>query len=399
MSTAFHLVISAPTGYNTRELLSPLRELLTQDTTVDKVTVITPGATAAAQLFPDYGEKFSFIAAPDTEGELTALIKTLKPQLVVTPTAGLDDRDVPLLVTAKKIRVPTFTYIASWDNVFKMERFKRLGEPYVLADYFGVWNRMMRDHLLRVFPELDATKIFIVGVPRLDIFADDERIPTKEQLYAYLSLPNMDWPLIHIATTELYPMEYVVREIVSAQHRGLVPRNVYLYASVHPGGDMQKHRDYAQRYGITIRYSFGRHEVPGIPSFIYNPTSAEGYMLTALFKHAHLLVNHSSTVAIESMLADVPVINIRYGRRFDWWRWRRSMVWRDFQQHYADIIRSGGTSVARNPREFISFIQHYLAHPEYKRAQRRLAITQMITFTDGSASRRLLDRIKQAGVR
>lgn len=399
MSRPLHIAISAPTGYNTRELLTPLKGLLTADEAIDRVTVLTPAADHQPAIFPDYGPKFSFLYRTGGQTHYDALLAKLMPDLVVTPTAGLDDKDTPILRASKQAKIRTFTFIASWDNVYKMERFKQYGKPYVLADYFGVWNQMMRDHLLRVLPQIHPERIFIVGAPRLDVFSHTDRIPTKQALYDYLELPDATVPLLHIATTELYPMEYIVKTIHQARLLKQLPEQLYLYASVHPGGSLERHQGYAKRYGVTVRYSFGRRDNAVLPEFIYNPTPAETYLLVALFKHARVLVNHSSTVAIESMLADVPVVNVKYGQRFDWWRWRRSMVFRDFQQHYDDIVRGGGTTVAHSPRELVASIQRYLLHPEYKRAERAATTARMITFADGTASQRLLDTIKQVALR
>lgn len=397
MNRLIHLLISAPTGYNTRELLTPLKEHLENDPQIAQVTCVTPAAPAAAEIFPGYSSKFKFVTNPTNETGHTELLVSLKPDLVITPTAGLDDKDTPLLQAAKAVGIRTLTFVASWDNVYKMERFKRLGKSYVLADHVCVWNQMMRHHLKRIFPELATNRVSIVGAPRLDVFSHADSIPSREKLFEYLGIPD-DGPLLHIATTELYPMEYIVKTIRQAITAGQLPATTHLYASVHPGGDMHRHQDYADKYNVVVRYSFGRRENTKIKEFMYNPTLEETYLLVALFKYADVLINHSSTTAIESMLADVPVVNIKYGRSLDWWHWRRSMVYRDFQQHYADIVNGGGTDVVTSPSKLVASVTQNLADPSRKSTQRQATIRKMITYTDGSASRRLLDKIKEVAL-
>lgn len=395
---SLHIVISAPTGYNARELLQPLAPLLTTDASISRVTVITPAASVAREVFRGYGSKFFFVANPKDQASHNQLLKNLQPSVVVTPTSGLDDKDTPILTAARESDYRTYTFVASWDNVYKMERFKQFGKLYVLADHLAVWNQMMRDHLLRIFPQLLPEQISIVGSPRLDVFAKTDGIPSRRELFEYLQLPYDGGKLLHIATTELYPMEYIVKTIRRAVTAGKLPRSTHLYASVHPGGDMSKHDRYATKYNVKVRYSFGRRNNAPLPEFLYNPTPSEAAMLVALFRHADVLINHSSTVALESMLADTPVINVKYGQPLDWWRWYRSMVYRDFQQHYADIVRGGGTTIVTRPRDLIAAVATYLDHPEHKRQERRETMENMITYTDGSASRRLLDSIKTTAV-
>src|SRR3989344_423237 len=117
MSRPLHVAISAPTGYNTRELLTPLKDYLTNDDGVDRVTVITPAGKAAAQVFPQYAPKFSFVVGGPDQRQHDAFLAKLRPDIVVTPTAGLDEHDTPILRAAKQARLRTFTFIASWDNV------------------------------------------------------------------------------------------------------------------------------------------------------------------------------------------------------------------------------------------------------------------------------------------
>lgn len=390
-----HLVLSVPTGFHARELLMPLKKLLESDPAIAHVSCITPGAAARPEIFPKYGSKFSFYLNPEDAVGHEKLLQKLAPDIVVTTTFGLDQRDVPILRAGKALRIPTFTFVASWDNVYKMERFKRFEKDYVLADHLAVWNPMMREHLLRVFTELAADRVTVTGAPRFDFFHHSQDIPSREELLAYLGLANDGSKLIHIATTELYPMEYIVREIREAASSGELPAQLHLHASVHPGGAMENHRGYAQKYGVSVRFSFGRRTKAPIPEFAYNPTREEIYWLVALFKYSDVLVNHSSTVAIESMVADIPVVNVKYGRAFDWWRWYRSMVYRDFQQHYADITRGGGTTIAGNRRQLIAALARYLQDPSYHRQQRRETAQALLTNLEGTASQAMLDLIRE----
>lgn len=386
------LAISAPSGYNTRELLLPLQELLDADASIEEVLVITPAAPWQAELFPGWGAKYVFAKE----------LGQHPVDVVITPTIGLDPRDTPILQAAKRRGIPSLTFVASWDNVFKMERLlakghsgttKAAGGAYALPDYFAFWNTMNQEHTLRIFPQVDPASTRITGPPRFDYFSQTDRIPTKSALLNFLGFTDTAGPLIHGATTELYPFDYILAGLNAARTAGALPGNLNLYASVHPGGDISKHQ-YAP-FNVQVKYSFGRREQAPHPDFAYLPTAEQTYLLIALFKHTNVLVNQSSTVAIESMAADVPVINVKYGKRWDWWRWYRSMVYRDFKEHYRSITEEGGTRIVSNDEGLIDAVQHYLENPESEREQRHKTIKKMITYTDGSCSRRLLDFAKE----
>jgi len=398
------IVISAPSGYNAREILLPLRKHLVQDSDISEVQVITPAAPFKSKIFAEFEDKFSFHENPaDAAGHID-LLRQLSPDVVLTPTVGLDVLDTLILRAAKKLDIPTVTFIASWDNVFKMERLFAKGHSgesahgggeYELPDYYAVWNQMKMDHLLRILPTLKPEAITITGAPRFDYFSHSTHIPSRDDLFEYLGISKSSQQLIHCATTELYPFTYIIEDIARARDAKKLAQPVAVHASVHPGGDLTKHQAY-KSYGATVRYSFGRREHALHPSFQYLPTDTETYMLVALFRHTGVLVNQSSTVAIESMAAGVPVINVTYGQPWDWWRWYRSMVYRDFRQHYRYITDEGGTTLARNSRQLIQGINAYLNNPSLHQEERQRTLGKMITHTDGSASARLLTLVKHA---
>lgn len=375
----------------------PLKPLLEADTAIEKVFVITPAASLRAELFYAYGPKFEIIANPAEQDAHDNLIGELRPDVIVTPTVGLDDKDVPLIRAGKKHGIPTLTFIASWDNVYKIERSLKTGRDIEIPDYVAVWNEMKRSHFLRIFPKYSPERIVITGAPRFDFFSHGERIPSRQKLLEFVGLSH-DALLLHGATTELYPFDYIIEAMNRAKKAGELSQALRWYVSVHPGGDMAKQAR-ARDLGAVVQYSFGRRDKIQMSEFRYFPTPAEIYMHVALFKQAVILINQSSTVTIESMLAGVPVINVKYGRPWDFWRWRRSMVYRDFNEHYRDIVEGGGTSIATSRQELVAETQKYLRDPLYKSVERQATVRKMLTYTDGSASGRLLAFIKQAAVK
>lgn len=184
-------------------------------------------------------------------------------------------------------------------------------------------------------------------------------------------------------------MEYIVKEIKNGIDEKKIPNNPYLYASVHPGGVLEKYENFNQ-YGVTVRFSPGRKEGISLQSFRYSPTEQDIYFLIGVFMHAGVLVNHSSTVALESMIADIPIVNAKYGIKFDWWNWYRSMVYRDFQQHYADLVSDGATHIATSSKQLVEDIAMSLTNPTEKQSNRAITVKKMITTTDGTASEKVL---------
>lgn len=397
------VAISVPSGAHHRSFLQPMRDLLVHETDWEML-VISPGAPWAETLFPsaDYPRsRFSFVENANTERALA----DHKPSIVVTTTTGLDPKDIPILEVTKKLDVPTATFVESWDNIWKMERVAGgLGKPgqrVVLPDTLLVWNERMQQHALRAFPTYGtnttnrSNKIFVTGSPRLDYFGTQyaSQLPARRAVMESLGLKD-EGRFLHLATTELYDHRHVARTIATAKQCGQLPADLQLYASVHPGGKMERHKPWADQHGFAIRFSPGRRENAPHPDFRYNPTRTDMLLLAATFREADVMVNLSSTVALESCLADRPTICAFFGKPFDWLAWHRSMVVRDFKQHYADLLSGGGIAVARNGAQLVAQIREYLEAPSKDSAGRRRSAEIIAGTVAGDARQRVLATLK-----
>ncbi len=392
------IAISIPSGSHHRALLQPLRDFLIARKDW-KYLILSPGAPWANELFPAAlypRDQFSFaeikaeqFAAPETKEMLRALYEREKPALVVTTTTGRDPVDRPILSVAKERSIRTCTFVESWDNIWKMAR-KR--EEQVIPDRLIVWNRIMKDHALREFPELTADRVSVTGSPRLDLAKRGDLLPSRETVFRTLGLdPNKR--LLHLSTVELYDMSHVAHEIARAYRQGELPKDLQLLATVHPGGNFARHQAWAEPDGYFLRHTPGRHESGPHKDFLYNPTVEENALLMGLFREEDVLINFSSTVALEAMLMDTPTIGVKYGKPLDWWNWRRSAVVRDLNEHYQDLVRDGGIRVVAHRRDLVPAINQYLEHPEYDREERRLGCERLMTTLTGDATKKTFDVI------
>jgi hypothetical protein len=303
------ILVSAFTGFNYRELLLPLSPLLDRDAAVASVVVVTPAADFHAQLFPDLGAKYTFVPEQKNQADYEKVLASYRPDICVTPTAGLEPRDILLIKAAQNVHIPTLTFVASWDNVYKMERLMTLAKyqrRYALADHFAVWNEINRKHLLKIAP-LTEEQVTVTGAPRLDYLVGGG-LPSRAEIARRLNV-SVEGPLVHLATTELYSSDYLIKALARERGKSL-PETMQLLVSIHPGGNRAAHEAYALPHGARVFYSFGRRDDSPHPDFLYAPTLADMQLHAALFKHSDLLIHHSSTVALESMLADRPVVTV-----------------------------------------------------------------------------------------
>nr|WP_262916400.1 UDP-glycosyltransferase [Flavobacterium pectinovorum] len=80
------------------------------------------------------------------------------------------------LLAAKKIGIPTATFIFSWDNLPK-------ATMVVETDFYFVWSEHMKRELLHYYPYIKENQISITGTPQFEIHFDKNKLIPKEEFY------------------------------------------------------------------------------------------------------------------------------------------------------------------------------------------------------------------------
>lgn len=92
--------------------------------------------------------------------ECLELLKVEKPALVFCTNQRISLAIAPLLA-AQDLKIPTATFIFSWDNLPK-------GTMVVETDYYFVWSSQMKKELLYYYPYIKEDQIIITGTPQFE---------------------------------------------------------------------------------------------------------------------------------------------------------------------------------------------------------------------------------------
>jgi hypothetical protein len=138
------------------------------------------------------------------------------------------------------------------------------------------------------------------------------------------------------------------------------------------------------------------------PRVIMQRTSESGTCLTArsqnerqitewvnTFRHADVVVNLSSTVAIDAAIFDRPVVNLNYDPEPG--QPQQALV-KDVNHrwtHFKPIAESGGLWMVNDPEEMFEAVKTYLAHPELHREKRRWVAEYVCGYLDGRCGERM----------
>jgi hypothetical protein len=113
------------------------------------------------------------------------------------------------------------------------------------------------------------------------------------------------------------------------------------------------------------------------------------------FAHAAVHVNVSSSMTLDGAVFDRPQVGPRFVPGADP---RAAKQVRELyeREHWWPITASGGLVTADSPDELVAAITEGLRDPSAHSAGRQRMVEDLLTFTDGRSSHRLVDEVRRA---
>jgi hypothetical protein len=316
--------------------------------------------------------------------EALARLQANPPAVVVT-TGPFQFEQPAVVAVAKNLGIPTLALIPSWDNLSTKNRMTFKYDGYL------VWSEQAKQELHHFYPYTRQAPVFVVGAAQFDLFFQ-ERFQQSREIFCAEQGLRPDLPIILYAISS----PNVFRE-----HHGAY----YLAQRIAQGelGDVQMIvrpnpiHDYVELRELSRKF---------FPRVIVQQTSEDGLALTArsqnerhitewvnTFRHANVVVNLSSTVAIDAAIFDRPVVNLDYDPEPGQPRQALVKDVNHFWTHFKPIAESGGVWLVNDPQEMVEAIKTYLAHPELHRAKRRWIAEYVCGYLEGRCGERMAEAI------
>lgn len=122
----------------------------------------------------------SHAAVPGDLSPFEAFLREERPDVVFC-THQRASRAVPAMLAARRLGIPTATFIYSWDNLPK-------GRMAVHADHVLVWSDAMKSELLLYYPEMNPRRVHVVGTPQFEPHLDASLARLREEFLGGLGL-------------------------------------------------------------------------------------------------------------------------------------------------------------------------------------------------------------------
>ncbi len=292
--------------------------------------------------------------------------------------------ELPLRV-AHHMGIRTAVFVFSWDNLTSQSR---IMVPY---DDFLVWHDGMRRELLELYPEVGGDRVAAIGTPQFDYHFKPEFQLSREDLCRQIGIdPARPYVLYTTGIdNHFFEEHHHVERVARLLGEIDVPLRPQLVVRTYAKGTSRAMRALAER---------------GLPETVFPPVAWDERFQTprfedlavysSLLRHAALGINAASTVSLELMRFDKPVINLDFdppGADLPWCLGFGRHIRFD---HYWPVAQSGAVMVARSAADMERMLARGLNRPDADSGARRDFLAAMFgDRLDGNAGRRAADRL------
>jgi hypothetical protein len=319
--------------------------------------------------------------------EVRRVLSEVRPRLVVStyPVATLE---ALALLEARRLGIATVGQLLSWDNITCKGRF--IGVP----DRFISWGPIMTEEL-RSHYGTSGERVLEAGVAHFDLHARRVEPERLAQHLRGLGLdPTRPYLFFGMSASFFTPREVEVVAWLAARVReGALGSEMQLLVRPHPQNIRGPMSD--PHIVARLRSVAGGPvavDLPEVVSDAMDMAEHDMLRLAALLHGAAVTLNSGSTLTIDAMLHDRPVVLTLFDAEDElpWWRSARRLG--EFP-HLAKLLSYGGVAEAHSFAELERHLRAYLSDPSLHREARSRALRAECGVTDGRACERIADGI------
>ena len=337
--------------------------------------------TLLSQPFPRSRMLYRRLSALAAGGSVSDRVRSLfayyRPSLMfATHPTRMFEYD--FLSHARKTGVTSVGMIMSWDVPTTK------GHISAPADHYLVWNRIMKADLMRLF-DLSDDQVSVTGIPQFDIYSEPIDPSQREVFLRGQGLdPNKKTVLFSTSPPwiNMEEPEILKRLATALEARGT--GTVQILARLHPREDPRRYEG--------IQYPNLRFQIPtSEPGDAWLLDLDQSFLpqLRDTINSSDVVINTASTMTIDAVALDRPVINISFDLEPKNYS-RSCRRFYDFD-HYRPVVDSGAAKIATSFEEMVDSIFRYLHNPESERHQRTHLRETMCYRVDGGSAQRIAD--------
>lgn len=313
--------------------------------------------------------------------EYINLFKKIKPTLVFNGSHIHSRNAVQAVQAANWLKIPTATFIFSWDNLTSQGR---ITLPY---DYFLVWSEPLRKQLLEMYDWIKPENVFVTGTPQFDFHFRPEFYQSREEFCQTIGAnPNRPIVLYSTGMANHMPGEpEIVEEIADILNEYDEAERPQLLVRVYPK-DLTGRFDEMKERRKDILFPKIAWEAAWL-----TPKYEDSFALVNTLRHCALGLNITSTISLELCMFDKPIVNVGFNPPSVNKNDLSFAGYYEFD-HYKPLVESGAVDVAWSSDELKILIKENLQNPAKRKNERAALIKQMFgSMLDGKSGSRVAE--------
>jgi len=296
----------------------------------------------------------------------------------------------PLLVVAKTLEIKTSSFIFSWDNLASKGRM--LGE----FDYYLVWSELMKKELLHVYPNTVEKNIYIVGTPQFEPYVLENYQIDKSKFIKKFNLDASKRIICYsCADADIGRNDEIHIRAIWKYIKLNSSKELQLLVRTSPAEDGKRFEALKQEF-TEIRWNFPKWFLSRenhIESWSQRlPTVEDVIDLKSILNFSDVNVNMLSTMSLDFMLFDKPVINTVFGNE-------TNGLYNDQKflnyTHYKYVIDSKAVAIATNEEELFEYLSEALEKFALRKEFRKMLLDLEIGKPLVGTSKRIVQALKE----
>jgi len=311
--------------------------------------------------------------------EASQRLRDSRPAVLVT-TGPCRYEEPAVVAEAINLGIPVMALITSWDNVSTKGR--------IMFGYDGylVWSEQMKRELHHFYPSSREVPVYVVGAPQFDVFFQERFQQSREEFCRTQGLdPSKPYILYALGSPNFLKEHHGALAFAQRVQRGELG-DIQVLVRPHPLFDNGKEAELLRDMGPNVVVQNTGDAGKPLPVRTQDENQINEWVNT--FHHANVVVNLSSTVAIDAAFFDRPVVNLDFDPEPG--QPNQTLV-KDVNHlwtHFKPIAESGGVWLANDMDEVVHAVREYLSHPELHRERRRWMAECVCGFVDGQSGKR-----------
>lgn len=307
--------------------------------------------------------------------EVHGIFSRAKPSLLFS-TDVQSELDLNVQAAARKFQIPIVGMVRSWDNLSS-----RSGLIQIVPDLLLVWNKYLYGHA-KTIQHLPMSRVKVVGAPQYDWFVKKEVMMARDAFLARFKInPAKKVILFAGIGNFLAPHEpEVVEMLADAMEQGKVAGDTAMIFRPHP--HFLTERDRIAKLPHVV-FDDGIADYTGKERSSWEMDQEKfAHLINSLY-HADVVVTTASTITMDAVIFDKPVVCIAFDGRSKESYWNSVLrYYRDYT-HYRSISETGGFKVAYSIEELVYYLNGYLRDPAQDAAGRQKIRDEFVGVLDG----------------